>query len=143
MENIDNELTELYNWGNRFRCQIIDSAVISETLISEILTELISTTKTRNPIKKHLFTNRLTFEIKIDLFNSLNKNKAFEPHMSDTSINKDLVYIRKLRNLMAHSRIDTSDESKTLFKQEIEKVTGKTVTIAKPGIEIEFNKQPF
>jgi hypothetical protein len=118
MEELDVELTKLYGWGNQFRCQIIDSAVISETLISEILTELISTPKTRSPIKKHLFSNRLTFEIKIDLFNSLNKSKAFEPHMTDKSINKDLVYLRKIRNLMAHSRIDTADEAKTLFKQE-------------------------
>ncbi|GET25765.1 hypothetical protein [Prolixibacter sp. NT017] len=118
MEDIDRDLTILYDLGNRFRYQIIDSAVTIELLISEILTELISNDKTRDPIQRYLFADKTTFELKIDFFNALNKNKAFEPCLKDTSINKDLIYLIKIRNLMAHSRIDTSDEARILFKEE-------------------------
>ncbi len=118
MENIDHELSELYSWGNRFRSQIVDSAVTIEVLISEILTELLSNDKTRDPIQRYLFADKTTFELKIDFFNALNKNKVFQPIIKDTSINKDLNYLRSLRNLMAHSRIDTSNEAKELFRNE-------------------------
>jgi hypothetical protein len=39
--------------------------------------------------------------------------------------------------------LSSNNSNEILFKQEIENVTGKIVTIAKPDIEIEFNKQPF
>jgi phosphoribosyl 1,2-cyclic phosphodiesterase len=39
--------------------------------------------------------------------------------------------------------LSSNNSNEKLFKQEIENVTGKIVTIAKPDIEIEFNKQHF
>jgi len=71
-------------------------------------------------------------------------DRVKQSHMSLSTLKRllkanDLTSVNNI--VLIHLSSNNSNE--TLFKQEIESVTGKTVTIAKSGIEIEFNKQPF
>ena len=85
------------------RSKAINGAVIMESMISEILTNFFGTNDTREIISKNLFSDVLTFDQKINLFNSLNKNNLFEPTAGSKTLNSDLVYVKMFRNYMAHS----------------------------------------
>ena len=71
-------------------------------------------------------------------------NRVKQSHMSLSTL-KRLLKANDLTNVnnIVLIHLSSNNSNETLFKQEIESVTGKTITIAKPGIEIEFNKQPF
>lgn len=72
------------------------------------------------------------------------KNRILQSHMSlETCIDflkaNDL---RKVNNIvLIHLSDSNSNESD--FKKQVEDLTGKTVTVADHGMEIEFNKTPF
>lgn len=91
------------------RSKAINGAVIIESMISEILINFIGTDQTREIISKNLFSDVLTFDQKIILFNSLNKKKLFKPSVENKTLNSDLVYVKALRNYMAHSILFNDD----------------------------------
>ena len=92
------------------RSKAINGAVILESMLSEILTNFIGTTETKDILSKNLFSDVLTFDQKINLFNSLNKAKVFEPIVGNKIINSDLVYVKTFRNYMAHSILLNNEE---------------------------------
>lgn len=102
------------------RSKAINGAVILESIISEILTNFIGTSETKEILSKNLFSDVLTFDQKINLFNSLNKAKIFEPIVENKTINSDLVYVKAFRNYMAHSiLLNGEEEVRRLDKKEI------------------------
>lgn len=71
-------------------------------------------------------------------------DRVIQSHMNlDTC--KDLLKANDLCSVnnivLIHLSESNSDAKK--FKREISELTGKTVSIAEPGLEIEFNKTPF
>ncbi|WP_299153114.1 MBL fold metallo-hydrolase [uncultured Christiangramia sp.] len=72
------------------------------------------------------------------------KNRVMESHMSlDECINclnaNDLSQVNNI--VLIHLSDGNSDEK--LFKDEVTKATGKTVTVADNGLQMNFNKTPF
>lgn len=97
--------------ANLFRFKAIESAIQIEAILSENLIDFLSNESTRESIEKHLFSDAVTFDRKLILFNSFNKRHLFKPTAENTTINNDLIYIQKLRNYMAHSVLNTTDEA--------------------------------
>lgn len=73
------------------------------------------------------------------------KDRVVQSHMNLETCKQFLLAndLSSVNNIVLIHLSDTnSDEAK--FKREIKQITGKTVTIAEPGLVIEnFNKQPF
>lgn len=72
------------------------------------------------------------------------RNRVMESHMSlDTCIDflkaNDLSQVNNI--VLIHLSDGNSDER--LFRTEVEKATGKTVTVSDNGLVMEFNKTPF
>lgn len=84
--------------------------IIIESIISETLVDLTSNDQSRKSIEKHLFSDAITLEVKVNLFSSLNKNGVFGEESKKSSLNSDLKYLQGLRNYIAHSLLDTSRE---------------------------------
>lgn len=101
--------------AKQFRFDVIDSAITIEAAISQILIDTLATEKTRKSIDKYLFSDTLTFDKKITLFNSFLKDKVFDQIELSKTLSGDLVYIKNLRNLMAHSILDTSVEFMDIY----------------------------
>lgn len=101
--------------AKKIRFDIIDSAISIETSISQILIDTLATEKTRKSIDKYLFSETLTFDNKVTLFNSFVKDKVFDKEKINKTLGGDLEYIKKLRNLMAHSMLDTSVEFMDIY----------------------------
>lgn len=99
---------EIERLAINIRAIIIDLTITIESVISEILLDTLSTQKTRDSIERHLLSNVLTFDQRINLFNSFVNHGAFDPIKIDIRLSSNLSYIRKIRNLMAHSMLDTS-----------------------------------
>lgn len=112
------KLNKLEKLSTNIRGLIIDRTISIEAAISEVLINLLSNEKTKNSIDKYLFSDTLTFDNKIKLFNSLFKANAFTFEGDGCKIGESLEIIRKVRNLMAHSILNTSLEfiEKTDFK---------------------------
>lgn len=104
------KLVKIERLSTNIRALIIDRTITIESIISELLINLLSTDKTRHSIDKYLFSNALEFEKKIKLFNSLRKAEVFEFDGDDRDIGKNLDFIIKLRNIIAHSMLNTSEE---------------------------------
>lgn len=112
MENINHDNFDLIERNvKEFRYVAIENAILIESMISTILTNFLGTNSTRKVLSKHLFSDAITFEKKVILFSALNNEKVFEPTIGDKELNRNLDYIKKLRNLMAHSQTDTSSET--------------------------------
>jgi hypothetical protein len=99
---------EIERLAINIRAIIIDITITIESVISEILLDTLSTQKTRDSIERHLLSNVLSFDQRITLFSSFVKHGAFDPITIDNNLSANLSYIRKIRNLMAHSMLDTS-----------------------------------
>lgn len=106
---------EIEKLAINIRAIIIDLTITIESVISEILLDTLSTKKTRGSIERHLLSNVLTFDQRINLFNSFVKHGAFDPIKIDNSLSSNISYIRKIRNLMAHSMLDTSIDFIDIF----------------------------
>lgn len=104
------KLNELERISSNIRGLIIDRTISIEAAISQILIDLLSNDKTRDSIDKYLFSDTLTFDSKIKLFNSLFKAKAFTYEGDGRKIGESLDIIRNVRNLIAHSMLNTSIE---------------------------------
>jgi hypothetical protein len=102
-------LIDIEKYAEMVRFRSIESAIIVERLISNILVEFIGNEKTKKSLEKHLFYDTLTFDQKINLFNSLNKAKFFYNNYNK-ELNSDLVKMKVIRNYMAHSMIYTDNE---------------------------------
>lgn len=103
-----NYANKLKQWSDNYRSEIITLSVFVEMQISQILTELFGTNdKIKYSVKTYLFSDTLTFEKKINLFNSLHKGNVFVN--SDKSTRSDLKYLIKIRNFMAHSQLAFND----------------------------------
>ncbi|HXR85043.1 MAG TPA: MBL fold metallo-hydrolase, partial [Hanamia sp.] len=72
------------------------------------------------------------------------RNRIFKSHMSLATC-KDLLRANDLSNVNNIVLIHLSDSNSDAkrFQQEITEVTGKVVTIAEPGLQINFSKNPF
>ena len=72
------------------------------------------------------------------------RNRIFQSHMSLATC-KELLQANDLRQVNNIVLIHLSDSNSDAerFKREVTEVTGKTVHVAKPGLEIEFAKYPF
>lgn len=108
-ENQKKNLIEVEKFSEMIRFRSIESAIIVERLISDILIKFLSNEKTKESLEKHLFYDTLSFDQKINLFNSLNKAKAFD-NTFNKELNADLVKMKIIRNYMAHSMIYTDNE---------------------------------
>jgi|GEM_PF-2634526 len=97
-------------YSRHLRGKFLERMILIEHLISESLIELTSSDKTEESIRKHLFSSTITLEIKINLFCSLNKANAFDCDDIHKTLNSDLKELQKLRNLLAHSVLDTTFE---------------------------------
>jgi len=72
------------------------------------------------------------------------RNRVLQSHMEIERTKEFLSSndLSKVNNIvLIHLSDSASDEN--LFQSEIEQLTGKTVHIAKPGLNIQFNKIPF
>ncbi|WP_163712669.1 hypothetical protein [Mangrovibacterium lignilyticum] len=107
---LSEKLIKLETISSNIRSSIIDRTITIEAIISELLINLLSTEKTRQSIDKYLFSDTLTFDQKIKLFNSLRKANIFDFHGNGKDIGKNLDFIKNLRNTMAHSMLNSSDE---------------------------------
>jgi hypothetical protein len=86
------------------RSTVIEYAITIEQIISEILIDYIGNNLTKNILEKHLFSDALNFDQKITLFNALNKD-LLPKVKSELKVGNKLLYIKKLRNFMAHCSI--------------------------------------
>jgi hypothetical protein len=112
MENIDSEkYISLIEKAKEYRFLAIEAAIDIETIISDILINFIGNEETKDVLGKYLFSDAITFERKVILFNSLNKKKLFQNINENKTLNGDIDYIKNLRNLMAHSKLDTQKET--------------------------------
>lgn len=72
------------------------------------------------------------------------RNRIFQSHMSLATC-KELLQandLSKVNNIvLIHLSDSNSDAAR--FKKEVTELTGKTVSIAKPGLELNFSKYPF
>jgi|GEM_PF-5803259 len=99
-----NNANKLKQWSDNYRSEVITLSVFVEMQISQILTELFGTNdKIKYSVKTYLFSDTLTFEKKINLFNSLHKGKVFLN--DEKTMRSDLKYLIKIRNFMAHSQL--------------------------------------
>lgn len=90
--------------ANKYRVEVLNIAVNAEFLISQILINFFGTREeVKSSVRKYLFSDTLTFEKKINLFNSLHKKEVFID--STKEVRSDLMYLKKLRNYMAHSEL--------------------------------------
>lgn len=103
--------------ANLFRFRAIESAIQIEAILSENLIDFLSNESTRKSIEKHLFSDAVTFDRKVILFNSFNKLHLFKPTAENTTLNNDLIYIQKLRNYMAHSVLNTTEEAVMAYNE--------------------------
>ncbi len=76
--------------------------------------------------------------------NTFLRNRILKSHMSLDTCKKflranDLSQVNNI--VLIHLSDRNSDEKR--FKKEVEELTGKTVTVASPKVEIDFNKTPF
>ncbi|MBU0487642.1 MAG: hypothetical protein KKA07_00065 [Bacteroidetes bacterium] len=108
--NFTKKLEVLNRLCEEHRGKIISGTISIEAVLSEILIDLISTEQTRSCFAKHLFSDAITLETKVNLFCSLNKKKAFLMQNENCNLNNDLKYIQIIRNRIAHSLLDTSQE---------------------------------
>lgn len=72
------------------------------------------------------------------------RDRVIESHMSLATCKETLSYndLSAVNNIvLIHLSDGNSDEVR--FKREVEEQTGKQVYIARPGLKINFNKQPF
>ena len=95
---------QLINDVKVLRSTVIEFSITIEGIISEILIDYLGNDSTKNILEKHLFSDALDFDKKISLFNALNKD-LLPKTKNDTRIGGKLLYIKKLRNFMAHSSI--------------------------------------
>lgn len=100
---------QLLNDVKELRFKVIEFAITIESIISEILIDFIGTEKTKNILEKHLFSDVITFEKKICLFNALNKKDLIPKTVKVNEISGSLDYIKNLRNFMAHCSIHAPD----------------------------------
>lgn len=121
MDNINNDNFDLIEKDvKEFRYVVIENAILIESMISTILTNFLGNELTKKVLHKHLFSDAITFEKKVILFSALNNEKVFAPTIGNKELNRDLDYIKKLRNLMAHSQTDISSEIiNKLYKNEL------------------------
>lgn len=115
-------LQKIEKYAKMARLHSIESAIIVERIISNILVNFLGNKKSKESLEKHLFYDTLTFDQKINLFNSLNKANVFDSKFNK-ELNSDLVKIKTIRNYMAHSSIHTNyeilenfDEIEIIFK---------------------------
>lgn len=82
--------------------------------------------------------------VKNGTVNYMRKKRVRQSHMSLETL-KDILQVNDLKQvnniILLHSSQENGDEN--LFKDEIEKLTGCKVTIAKKGIEMTIDKTPF
>jgi hypothetical protein len=100
---------QLLNDVKELRYKVIEFAITIENIISEILIDFIGTEKTKNILEKHLFSDVITFEKKICLFNALNKKNLIPKTKKVNEISSSIGYIKNLRNFMAHCSIHAPD----------------------------------
>ena len=132
------------------RSKAINGAVIVESIVSEILTNFIGTEETEQILSKNLFSDVLTFDQKINLFNSLNKAKVFEPIANNKTINSDLVYIKTFRNYMAHSmllngleEVRREDKKELYFVAFTQREKNKRIQVNLYSKDSDLNKNIF
>ena len=132
------------------RSKAINGAVIVESIVSEILTNFIGTEETKQILSKNLFSDVLTFDQKINLFNSLNKAKVFEPIANNKTINSDLVYIKTFRNYMAHSmllngleEVRREDKKELYFVAFTQREKNKRIQVNLYSKDSDLNKNIF
>mgnify|MGYP003624567982 CR=1 FL=1 len=101
-------LAEIEKYAQMARLHSIEGAIIVERIISNILLNYLSNEKSKESLEKYLFYDTLSFDQKINLFNSLNKAGAFNDDGYNKELNSDLVKIKNIRNFMAHSMLHTS-----------------------------------
>lgn len=106
---------------------------------------------------KHTFSNLNNIMIECNYSNSIldenvkngtvnymRKKRVKQSHMSLETL-KDILQVNDLKQvnniILLHSSKENGDEN--LFKDEIEKLTGCKVSIAKKGIEMIIDKRPF
>lgn len=72
------------------------------------------------------------------------KNRVLNSHMSIKTCKKLLMAndLRNVHNIVLIHLSDSHSNSER-FKKEVIGITGKKVTVARPGLQIDFNKQPF
>ncbi|MFV8441857.1 hypothetical protein [Flavobacterium sp. LB2P44] len=100
--------SELMNDVKILRSTVVEFAITIEQIISEILIDYIGTQSTKNILEKHLFSDVLDFDKKISLFNALNKNSLLPKVEDGYKVADKLLYIKMLRNYMAHCSIHNS-----------------------------------
>uniref|UniRef100_UPI00404B2D89 hypothetical protein n=1 Tax=Flavobacterium sp. TaxID=239 RepID=UPI00404B2D89 len=123
------------------RSRSIDAAISVENIISEILIRLFGTEKTKTSIEKYLFSDSLTFDAKIKLFNSLKKNNVFDELINDKFISDDLSYLQKVRNYMAHSSQLINSEILNSYNQKEVHFVSFTEKGTKEIVFYFFNKE--
>lgn len=82
--------------------------------------------------------------VKNGTVNYMRKKRVKQSHMSLQTLKQTLQAndLSKVNNIiLLHLSAENGDEE--LFKEEIEKLTGRKVTIAKKGIEMTIDKTPF
>jgi hypothetical protein len=115
MKDYNKIYTSITEFSEQLRARIIDRIILIEALVSENLVDLTSTDITRPSIAKHLFSDATTLETKVNLFTSLNKAGAFKLKSPNKTLNADLKYLQKLRNYLAHSLLDTTNEFMEIY----------------------------
>lgn len=72
------------------------------------------------------------------------RNRIFQSHMSLATC-KELLQANDLSqvNNIVLIHLSDSNSDAARFKKEVTELTGKTVSIAKPGLELNFSKYPF
>ena len=115
-------LRKIKSLSHLVRYRAIDGAIIIERMISNALVNCLGNEKTKKSLEKYLFYDTLTFDQKINLYNSLNKAGAFNSE-DNKELNSDLVKVKTVRNYMAHSIehnkksfLDKYDGSEIMFK---------------------------
>lgn len=99
------KLVEIDKFSTMARFNSIEKAIVIERMISNILVNYLGNEQSKRSLEKYLFYDTLTFDQKINLFNSLNKAKVFNATKNNELLNSDLVKLKTIRNYMAHSMV--------------------------------------
>lgn len=102
-------------------------------------------TKLNNIMIECNYSNSILDEnVKNGTINYMRKKRVKQSHMSLETL-KDILQVNDLKHvnniILLHLSKENGDEN--LFKDEIEKLTGCKVSIAKKGIEMIIDKRPF
>lgn len=122
--------------SSEVRGRILEMLINVELLISVVLVNYFSDDSKREDLFKYVFSDKLDFDTKKNIFSSLKKNKKIKSDSFYKGLITDIDYLQFFRNKMAHSilhmdvdYVNNFNGTKILYEENGIKNNGKLITI--------------